>query len=71
MLENATTSTELHHDFCTGIGPLQLGVVLVSQFFYVTPDSWVISGFKKQIEATSDVLLFKSYEKITLGEMFV
>ena len=29
MLENTTTSTELHHDFCTGIGPLQLGVVLV------------------------------------------
>ena len=30
MLENTTTITELHHDFCTGIGPLQVGVVLVS-----------------------------------------
>ena len=27
--ENTTLSTELHNDFCAGIGPLQLGVVLV------------------------------------------
>ena len=28
--ENTTPSTELPRDFCAGIGPLQLGVVLVS-----------------------------------------
>ena len=33
MLENTTTSTELHHNFCTGIGPLQLGDVLVVKWF--------------------------------------
>ena len=27
--KNATSSTELPRDFCAGIGPLQLGVVLV------------------------------------------
>ena len=27
--ENTTPSTELPRDFCAGIGPLQLGVVLV------------------------------------------
>ena len=29
MWENTTPSTELLRDFCAGIGPLQLGVVLV------------------------------------------
>ena len=29
MWENTTASTELPRDFCAGIGPLQLGVVLV------------------------------------------
>ena len=29
MWENTTPSTELPRDFCAGIGPLQLGVVLV------------------------------------------
>ena len=29
MWENTTPSTELPSDFCAGIGPLQLGVVLV------------------------------------------
>ena len=29
MWENTTPSTELPPDFCAGIGPLQLGVVLV------------------------------------------
>ena len=31
-----TTSTELARDFCDGIGPLQLGVVLVLHFFSLT-----------------------------------
>ena len=35
MSENTTPSTELPRDFCAGIGPLQLGVVLVFTFFYV------------------------------------
>ena len=33
MWENTIPSTELPRDFCAGIGPLQLGVVLVSSFF--------------------------------------
>ena len=32
MWENTTPSTELPRDFCAGIGPLQLGVVLVLFF---------------------------------------
>ena len=32
VLEDTTPSTELPHDFCAGIGPLQLGVVLVMSF---------------------------------------
>ena len=28
-----SVSTELPHDFCAGIGPLQLGVVLVYYLF--------------------------------------
>ena len=35
MWENTTPSTELLRDFCAGIGPLQLGVVLVSITFEV------------------------------------
>ena len=35
MWENTTPSTELPRDFCAGIGPLQLGVVLVKTFFYM------------------------------------
>ena len=31
--ENTTPSTELPRDFCAGIGPLQLGVVLVHFYF--------------------------------------
>ena len=31
--ENMTPSTELPRDFCAGIGPLQLGVVLVYYLF--------------------------------------
>ena len=34
MWENMTPSTELPRDFCTGIGPLQLDVVLVSFLFW-------------------------------------
>ena len=30
---STTPSTELPRDFCAGIGPLQLGVVLVYLFF--------------------------------------
>ena len=33
--ENMTPSTELPRDFCAGIGPLQLGVVLVQSLFSV------------------------------------
>ena len=33
MWENTTPSTELPRDFCAGIGPLQLGVVLVTIIF--------------------------------------
>ena len=33
MWENTTPSTELPRDFCAGIGPLQLGVVLVKIIF--------------------------------------
>ena len=43
MWENMTPSTELPHDFCAGIGPLQLGVVLVffsSQYFYTKFIFW-------------------------------
>ena len=32
MWQNTTTSTELPRDSCAGIGPLQLGVVLVPLF---------------------------------------
>ena len=37
MWENATPSTEFPRDFCAGIGPLQLGVVLVliSSYIYI------------------------------------
>ena len=35
MWENTTPSTELPRDFCAGIGPLQLGVVLVLNSFIV------------------------------------
>ena len=35
MWENTTPSTELPRDFCAGIGPLQLGVVLVTLLFVV------------------------------------
>ena len=37
MWENTTPSTELPRDFCAGIGPLQLGVVLVliSSYIYI------------------------------------
>ena len=31
--ENTTPSSELPRDFCAGIGPLQLGVVLVFLYF--------------------------------------
>ena len=31
--KNTTPCTELPRDFCAGIGPLQLGVVLVSYYF--------------------------------------
>ena len=34
--ENMTPSTELPRDFCAGIGPLQLGVVLVCLLFIYT-----------------------------------
>ena len=30
MVENMAPGTEFARDFCAGIGPLQLGVVLVS-----------------------------------------
>ena len=33
LSENMTPSTELPRDFCAGIGPLQLGVVLVVFLF--------------------------------------
>ena len=36
--ENITPSTRLPLDFCAGIGPLQLGVVLV--LIYVQPECW-------------------------------
>ena len=36
--ENTTPSTELPRDLCAGIGPLQLGVVLVSSSFYFFKD---------------------------------
>ena len=36
MWENMTPSTELPRDFCAGIGPLQLGVVLVLLLLYQT-----------------------------------
>ena len=35
MWENTTPSTELPRDFCAGIGPLHLGVVLVSYLLYI------------------------------------
>ena len=37
--ENTTPSTELLRDFCAGIGPLQLGVVLFFSFliFFIGP----------------------------------
>ena len=33
-----TPSIELPRDFCAGIGPLQLGVVLVFYIFIITDD---------------------------------
>ena len=40
MWENMTPSTELPHDFCAGIGPLQLGVVLVTTYYETRINSW-------------------------------
>jgi len=37
--ENTTPSTKLPCDFCAGIGPLQLGVVLVVLQFFKNEDS--------------------------------
>ena len=34
MWEDTAPSTKLPHDFCAGIGPLQLGVVLVGNRFW-------------------------------------
>ena len=36
MWENTTPSTELLRDFCAGIGPLQLGIVLVYLSIYLS-----------------------------------
>ena len=36
--------TEFARDFCTGIGPLQLGVVLVFFIFHLCPDQCVVVG---------------------------
>ena len=40
MCENTTPSTELPRDFCAGIGPLQLGVVLVHLYFIILVTFW-------------------------------
>ena len=42
--ENTTPSTELPHDFCAEIGPLQLGVVLVLYCFVLL--LWIIASMK-------------------------
>ena len=41
MWEDTTPSTELPHDFCAGIGPLQLDVVLVMPFSRCAPDDFL------------------------------
>ena len=47
MWENTTPSTELPRDFCAGIGPLQLGVVLVIQHTKIDKTSYMTSYKKK------------------------
>ena len=39
--KNATSSTELPRDFCAGIGPLQLGVVLVFFISVLSVLGWI------------------------------
>ena len=48
MFENTTPSTELPRDFCAGIGPLQLGVVLVHYFFNTLNENAQIKKIAKQ-----------------------
>ena len=69
--ENTTPSTELPRDFCAGIGPLQLGVVLVIFFFtnrvvnywnglprhVVNVDS--VNSFKNALDCHYSKIMFK------------
>ena len=50
MWENKTPSTELLRDFCAGISPLQLGVVLV--FYFVGLVTIVRFKIKKRRKKT-------------------
>ena len=56
LWENTTPSTELPRDFCAGIGPLQLGVVLVFLIFHID----VVSRLKYLRKKT----VFKSHKII-------
>ena len=44
MGENTAPSTEFPRIFCAGIGPLQLGVVLLSIFIKITRHTTTIEG---------------------------
>ena len=45
VCENTTPGTELPRDFCAGIGPQQLGVVLVFIYFFITNVDILFSMF--------------------------
>ena len=45
-----TPSTDLYRDFCAGIGPLQLGVVLILNVIYIVFDWHKVNTFNFILE---------------------
>ena len=56
MCENTTPGPELPRDFCAGIGPLQLGVVLVLDYLYLRPTLFINSPYMLWYLAVHGVL---------------
>ena len=69
LWENTTPSTELPRDFCAGIGPLQLGVVLVLFFnnFKSSRDKTKLLGGKEaeSYKIFSDIIDLKIQPLVT------
>ena len=66
MLENTTPSTELPRDLCAGIGPLQLGVVLV-RFLFIAKNAryrffWISTIAAETGVKYMRILIFSSEE---------